>query len=238
MKALFILSLFPFFGYAQTTVIAKKTKKAIYVAADSRVTFMAVASDGQPIRDTIQFCKIHTYGKFNFALLGLDIFNAREQAKKSCEGAKSFDDLAQKYATTWTKHLGTVLKEQRDKDNAGFLDLLKYNAPYCSQLMIFGKEADSLYLAVIVFKIENAVLGDVIVSATLIKRDLLYGGHVEEIRDTIEKKQTWKHGTIKTMNALIKIEANAWPLWVGAPIDMIKVTKKKIKWIQKKKTCA
>jgi len=67
MKLILIFILPPILTVSQTTVILKKTKKAIYVAADSRITYMKSRQTGllttEYTTDTNTMCKIYTKRK-------------------------------------------------------------------------------------------------------------------------------------------------------------------------------
>ena len=92
MKLLLTLTTLFFFLFtqSQTCIIAKKTKDAIYVGADSRLTTQRkIISTGKIITDTSSGCKIYTYGKFNFAIEGAFINNATNEAKEACSKRKS-----------------------------------------------------------------------------------------------------------------------------------------------------
>ena len=67
--------------------------------------------------------------------------------------------------------------------------------------------------------------------------DFFASGHVEEIVDTLKSKTVWKKGIIKTIDFLIEEEKKYHPIEVGGPIDLIKITKTKTKWLRRKSMC-
>lgn len=224
--------------YSQTCVIARKTKKAIYVGADSRTTvYLYAPSTGELTFDTGSTCKIFTHGKFNFATLGANLQMSIDEAISACDNSNSFKEVIIKYATSFVNKFAEDLEENRKKRFNFFSTLIDKQLPNLAQIIFFGKESDSLFLGIVQFRILSSKLEPVKLSAYFAESNILYGGHIDEIKDTMQTPKIWKRGTIETIKALISIEAKAYPLEVGGFIDMIKVSRKKTKWIQKKEAC-
>jgi hypothetical protein len=111
------------------------------------------------------------------------------------------------------------------------------NNPNISQVIFFGRESDSFFLSIVRFRLLSN--GDVSVNlgASVVSSNQLYAGHINEIRDTLQSKNVWNKGTFKTITSLINIGSAAHPISVGGPIDLIKVTKRKTIWVQRKEIC-
>src|SRR5688572_4671053 len=91
---------------SQTVVIARKTKNAIYVGADSRLTIKAHdLKTGAEYTDTNSICKIITVGKFNIAFAGYNITEAVRSAKLVCSYKKNILDAMDSFSINF----GTIL---------------------------------------------------------------------------------------------------------------------------------
>src|SRR5690349_6921346 len=105
-----ISSLFFFYNsFSQTCVIARKTKKAIYVGADSRVSIYRSDMQGNSRTDTGSICKIYRCGKFNFAVIGTSADISIKNAKAACLNGNNFSQVINLYADSQNKELQTRL---------------------------------------------------------------------------------------------------------------------------------
>jgi hypothetical protein len=224
--------------FAQTCVIAKKTKNAIYVGADSREVFTKTNPNTNKLYDSIgSICKLYHIGNFNFASLGQEIDAEIKMAKIICRDKKSFAEVVESFGKMFGSYLGFYLQYQKTHDSNSYHKLIK-EKPFISQTMFFGYENDSAILADVLFQVPDTIKDFIIIKHTIIKRDLLYGGFVEEIRGPIEKETTWKNGTVQTIKKLIQVEMAAHPKDVGGDINMLKITPDgQIEWIPKKNSC-
>lgn len=229
----------PLFINAQTCIIAKKTKEAIYVGADSRLTSTRkIISTGKIITDTSSICKIYTHGKFNFAIEGAFLNEAIIEANNACLKGKSFPDVIKIYFDSFGKKLMKLVDYIKKSDSSTFRERIANG--WFSQIIFFGEDSDSLHLSLLFFTYNeissNSFRIDCKVSTG--KNDILMAGHIHEIKDIIYKPETWASGEIKTINSLIQIESKYHPMEVGGYIDIIKYTKKNGGvWIQRKKQC-
>lgn len=224
--------------FAQTCVIARKSQNAIYVGADSRVVFTRTNAITGKLYDSIgSVCKLYHQGKFNFAALGQEINEEIRLAKISCQNKKSFEEVIQSFGTTFGSYLGLYLGYQKRRDSNSYNLLIK-EKPYISQTMFFGYENNLPVLADVLFEVPDTIKDIIIVKHTIVKKDLLYGGYIEEIRGPIEKETTWKNGIVQTIKELIQVEVAAHPKEVGGDINIIKVTPDgQIEWIPNANSC-
>jgi hypothetical protein len=245
MKLLLILAVILQFleGASQTVVIARKTKKAIYVGADSRKTFYSVIMPAEKslelpkmVYDTGSMCKILTVKQFNVAFVGWNIDKSIAQAKTSCEKSNTFSEAISNYGKSYAMELRSTLRSLQEKNIMTYGAIMKEYPKTISQAIFFGYEGDSAILRFVYFQWEKGV-SSIEIQYSTGKRDLIYGGHIEEIRDTMGLTQTWRRGTIKTIKYLIKKQSDIHTIQVGGPIDILKITRKKRKWIQKKQMC-
>jgi hypothetical protein len=223
---------------AQTCVIARKTKDAIYVGADSREVFTKTNPNTRKLYDSIgSICKVYHIGGFNFAALGQEIGEEIKMAKMICRDKKSFADAIESFGKMFASYLGLYLQYQKTHDSNSFNELIK-EKPFISQTMFIGYEHDSAMMADVLFQVPDTIKDVIIIKHTIIKRDLLYGGFIEEIRDPIEKETTWKDGTVQTIKKLIQAEIAAHPKEVGGDIIVLKITPDgQIEWIPRQNSC-
>lgn len=240
------LLLFPLFlfcnSYSQTCIIAKKTKDAIYVGAESRgiVPYYDPITKKTYKKPISNLCKIQSYGIFNFTVCGIGFPIAMDECKKAAKNQKSFTSVAKKYITSFSKRLRDTLESIRDDKFLSFLDIVKdipQDSNRLGRTIFFGVEADTLFLGQIDFYLDSKFWEPVLISVDAKVGNLFGGGHLNHIKDTIIKESTWAEGEVKTINALIKIEIMNDSLEVGGDIDIIKITTRDKVWIQRKKIC-
>jgi hypothetical protein len=103
-------------------------------------------------------------------------------------------------------------------------------------VIFFGKDSDSLFLAMAYFTVTIKPDNRLYVDSYLAKAEILVAGHTDEILDTLGKKETWRGDIVKTIKSLIAIVAKAHPFEVGGNIQVVKFTKKNgLRWINGKK---
>jgi len=224
--------------FAQTCVIARKTINAIYVGADSREVFTKTNPNTNRLYDSIgSICKLYHSGNFNFATLGQEIDEEIKMAKILCRDKKSFAEVVESFGKMFASYLGLYLQYQKTRDSNSYHELIK-EKPFISQTVFFGYENDSAMLADVLFQVPDTIKDIIIIKHTIVKRDLLYGGFIEEIRDSIDKETTWKNGTVQTIKELIQVEMAAHPKEVGGDIIILKVTPDgQIEWIPSRNSC-
>lgn len=89
------------------------------------------------------------------------------------------------------------------------------------------------------FNLINKATEPCIVQWSFSYLDILYGGLTSDIKASLNYKGTWeKEKDIPNrMIELTNIEAELHPMIVSTPIDILKVTKKRVRWLQRKKLC-
>ena len=220
-----------FYSFPQTCVIAKKTNDAIYVGADSRVTTTTITNGIKTI-DTSSIRKIYFFDNVGYAIIGnygttaIDMLN-RDLRKDAT--AKSIQDA---YANFFFS-LSDSLRALEHKNPKEHHDILEKGKESISQLIIFGREADSLFIYSI--KIYFDEKENNIKFQPSVRTDLMYGGKVEEIRDTLETKSVWGNCKEKQMNKtlthLLNISSSHHPQEVGGKFWILKVTRKEMRWL-------
>ena len=222
---------------SQTVVIAKKTKKAIYVGADSRMLSTVYYDDGRIQIDTASVCKIHSYGKFNFAIIGTMVDVSLKDAVEACKKGKTFDEVMELYANTFLQKLANHYEKMRKNYLDIFTNQVEKNQPNFTQIVFFGVENDSLFLAHLYSRLTSSPFESVAFTMYKFVGNTVAAGHIGEIADTLKQKNVWNNGIFKTIDFLIKEEMKYHPLEVGEAIDLMRVTKKGAKWLRRKSMC-
>ena len=232
-----LLHLFFYRPQAQTVVIAKKTKKAIYVGARSRMLSTTYYDNGKIQFDTASVCKIHGVGKFNFAIIGTMIDVSLTEAKEACKKGTTFREVMEIYAQSFVQKLADHYELLR----RNYFDIFKQQVSRCqpnfTQIIFFGVEEDSLFLGHLCSKLTSSQFEPVTFTIYGSTGNFFAAGHIYEITDTLKKKNVWDKGIVETIDFLIKKEMKYHPLEVGGAIDLIKVTKREIRWLRRKSLC-
>lgn len=183
-------------------------------------------------------CKIQTSGKYNFAFAGGFSDEAQFEAKKATLKGGNHLVVGSAYIKSFGQLIENELNRYWKVSEKAYRDVVGEDFPSISKIFFLGVEADSLYLLYLRFDIIENVSNRTV----KIKPFASYAiqgvvGHAEEIKDTINSKTVWNKGIVPTINNLIKIAMVAHPVEVGGKIDIIKVTRKKVEWVQKKTQC-
>ena len=239
MKLIYIIIAisFPLSSISQTCVIAKKTKEAIYVAADSRATQTNYNNEGRSINKTNSVCKIYYSNKVGFAVIGAFFDDSINEALKACQSKVNIIDIISSYASSFTEVIRIKLDSIKKVNFFSYFEIITERKPFISQIIFFCVDSDSLFLAIGGFEVEDRIESEIKVKFNAYRASECCAGHVREIKDTVLNPTTWNGDIINTMNRLIKIEMSADPLTVGGDIDIIKVSHNKVEWIQRKKQC-
>lgn len=239
-KSIYLYILFaanPFISYTQTCIIAKKTKDAIFIGADSRIVSSS-RINGVYKKDTSSMCKIFTQGKYNFAISGSGINQSPKYVSDACKKGGSFVQVIQNYTNTfneWIKNDINRLKVALPTDS--FYSLYKSWQPYYNNVIFWGIEKDTLFLGMAYFTatLEPLNNNNIRIEGWISQETMFAIGHTNHIEKSL-KKETWKGDVSTIIQSLIKIEAKANPIEVGGQIHLLKFTKKSgLEWINRKK---
>ena len=225
--------------FSQTCIILNKTEGVIYVGSDSRGgAFKSVPGNSPSI-----LCKINSVGKFNFAISGVGFPMALEECKKACPNKTTFLEVINIFVPSFIKKLQDSLEIVRQRLPALFTEIT-HSPEHLANVLFFGTEADSLYIAQVRFVLDTDISTPVRVSASggpyatkTNKPIIIATGFTDEIEPIVFKEKTWQAGIVKTIKRLIQIEIKYHPDKVNGPIDILKVTLKGNEWIQRKNVC-
>ncbi len=213
-------------GYSQTCVIAKKTKDAIYVGADSRINKQPFGTD--ITTDTGSIRKIYKCGQVNYAVIGSFGTEVINELNGKCTKSSTANYLDIAYRNFGYKLRNTLLA-LRKQDERTFNAFIKEWGKAISQVIIFGKEADSLFMYRIKIYYDN-ITQDIRFERS-IRTDLLYAGEVDEISPYLEDKKTWIANPVTVIKRFIDTSAAYNKLKVGGKTIVMKVTLKGAFWL-------
>lgn len=252
LHILLILLLVSFYKtHSQTIVIFKKTKDAIYVAADSRA---ATTSIGITNREGLvptyimsetyndSSCKISFANNIGMAFLGSHMELSYQCATDACNSSKSVMELLRNYVNAYMPKLRENLERMRLRDPSAFEKIIDPLQNTISEILFFGYNADTPFIKYVYFLRRDPALTpfgsvELIAKGNNVEVDSYCFGKKEQIEDTLKKASVWHKGIVPTINNLAAIAAKANPSTVGGPIDIVKVTRAGRKWIQKKSYC-
>jgi len=226
-----------------TTLIAVRTAKEVFLAADSmmikggeirsackiiQVEDMFISFGGKPIFPQYQFDAIRSAD---------DIFSRKDTFRNNMET----------YIALIKWQLTPIIDKMR-KDVKLFNDYFHAPNRFIFVLIVSTIEADSPVFYEITFYVnsshnEPAIIKSVIRDSTkrLIgsQREILIEGEQSEILDSIDKNALDKpdFDPIKNIIKWIRLEATANPDKVRLPIDILRITKDRAEWIQHKPEC-
>jgi hypothetical protein len=236
---------------SQTVVIFKRTKNAIYVAADSRKVSTVLKEHTNAARhikyeledelsDTS--CKIRFSNNIGVAMLGTFSELSFECALQACAKNKSILPAIKNYIDCYKPKLTDSLEAMRLKSASGFDLMIDPLENTLTEALFFGFAADTPYLYYIYFMRKDpryTQLGrvELTVEAQVVFVNEACLGKKNEIEDSIRNPTTWRQGIITTIKKYAAISKKHNPKTVGGPIDIVMVTRTNRKWIQKKQRC-
>jgi hypothetical protein len=234
-----LLLMLPIIAFSQTCIIVKRTKHAIYVGADSRFSRTGIYGNGKT--DTVPYegCKIHTVGKYHFAPSGAYIDLNAETAKRVFRTAPSFSDGIIKFAEEFATAVRDSLDMVRTRLPANYRVMQDKYKGGIGNLVVFGYESDTQFVRVL--KFETLLLPQsVTISPWLysIHKDSAFAvGEINGLHSIINDKKTWRGSYKKAIINLIKVQSKYTPMTVALPVDIMKVVKRRDKWILRKQYC-
>lgn len=212
----------------QTCVIAKKTKGAIYIGADSRVATQTTVN-GETTIDTSSVRKIFWCGNAGYAVIGSFGLKAIRVLNKYCNKSANGKSIQVGYQDFFY-WLADTLSDLKSSNPKWFDSYIKKWGDALAQLVIFGRESDSFYLYRIKLYYDEPTKK--IKFEPSVRTDLMYAGEVDEIKNDLEKPSTWSKGAKEVIKEYIDKAAKYHPIEVGGKTDILKVTSKGITWIK------
>ncbi len=220
--------------YSQTTILLRKTKSSITLAADTRVRNTSVYKNGifeskTEIVDT--FRKIGGANNLYFGISGSYIKNMFEYAKHACANSKTIYEAAEKFYNNVSpilfdslNRLNTVNKKRLENE---YLNRMIVGIVFCA----FQDTAEFVRIIITPIPAPDGIMlkPDIVVSAQYDAVCNFGFGHLTAIDKKIHDEKLWaENSAVNGMIKLIKIQSKATPLNVSPPIDILTLTKGKV----------
>jgi hypothetical protein len=240
-----------------TSIVAVKDSDAIVIGADSKTTLTSAGSSvGEA--GSIPKCKIVQAGNLFFASAGYagisragvpgnvdPEFDLREIITRELQGNGSIGDKMGDLEKMLVANLTRVAEKAR-KDNAAFF-LTRFVRHPVYTIIVGGLDNGELVLMVRTFRLvispsgalsfgigRFSCPGDCQESAATI-----FEGRTEAIRNYLEQHKLFLYfaDPVTAVRDLVGLEISEDPSFVGPPIDILRLTRKGVEWIQRKPLC-
>jgi hypothetical protein len=248
MQTRILLILFhvtPLLSICQTCIVAVKSKNKVVIAADSRVAQTTIGNNETTEDYADTACKIVSNGQFGIAYEGHGGQQCMNTARYALQTFSSPSQIKDYFLNTTR----TLLEKYEDSllllPYPSVLEYVEKNYPTGMQHMLggiffFGYQADSVIFET--WYLQRIALNDGHYHDVWFLRkisDTVAFGEVTEIyaNGILSNKSTWAKGVIPGIISVINYSHDHHPTHVGGPIDIIEVTPKRSKWLQKKPIC-
>jgi ATP-dependent protease HslVU (ClpYQ) peptidase subunit len=229
-----------------TSIVAIKTGDDIFIGTDSKVLIEKDVAISQ--------CKI---GRMNNAYLvfsGIPSlpksnFNAYEIAAKAFAGTGTISERLAAFDRAVAKKLQEAFENLRKTDEKLFSkwyteDVINRIA---MQVLVAGAEKDGTTLAMLEYRITSqknepvklqTFKENIVTKKGSNQPKILLLGMQDAIHSLMKKKDFFSDfDEVRNINEWITAEAQAEPTMVGGPIDILKISPKKVEWIQHQRQC-
>jgi hypothetical protein len=240
-----------------TSIVAVKDGDVIVIGADSKTTLMSAGS-GIGEAGSISKCKIVQAGNLFFASAGYggvsragvpcDVdpeYDLKEIIAGELQGNGSIAGKMGNLEKVLVANL-TLIAEKARKDNAAFF-LARFVRHPVYTIIVGGLDNGELVLMVRTFRLVIAPSGaltfgigrfscpgDCRESAATI-----FEGRTEAIRNYLAQHKLFLYfaDPVTAVRDLVGLEISQDPSFVGPPIDILRLTRRGVEWIQKKPLC-
>ena len=229
-----------------TSIVAIKTGNDIFIGTDSKVLIEKDVAISQ--------CKITRMNDIYLVFSGVPSFpgsnfNAYEIAEKSFAGKGTINERLTAYDKAVSGKLQAAFEKLRTTDDKLFsrwytADVLNRIA---MQVLVAGAEKKGTTLIMLEYRIMSQKNEPV--KLQLIKQNIetkkgsdqpkiLLLGMKDAINDLMKKKDFFSDfDEVRNINEWILAEAAAEPKLVSGPVDILKISPKKVEWLQHKSQC-
>ena len=226
---LFAFLLITGLSYSQTTIIVRKEKDKIIAVADTKLGYL-----GSSKTDTME--KIGVTNNICFAVGGIFFRENYNAALESCKKANTFQQAIDSF---FAKRF-VEIRKQFDTLKATSLEYYqKYMHQPGSTVIFFGYENKKYKIAPITFILPQTLgKGESAVGALTVPYS--YGGacnydtitytygFLNAISDSVCLDVTWQQNPEETAIRLLRKQIHKTPEFVGSPITIVTIRKKKI----------
>lgn len=229
-----------------TSIIAIKSGDDIYLGADSKVLIENDVAISQ--------CKITKMSDIylifsGMASISVANFNAYEIANTVFAGKGTISERVNAYDKAVQGKLQAAFEKLRTSDPKYFSrwyaeDVVNRIA---MQVLVAGPEKKGTVLTMLEYRIMSpqnapvelkAIRQDITTKPGSTNPKILLLGMQDAINELLQKKDYFSDfNAVRSINDWITAEATAEPTKVSAPIDILKISPKKVEWIQHKEQC-
>ncbi len=238
-----LLTNFTEYAVAQTTIVAIRTPEEIWIGADSKVTNVHNKSITKSV------CKIKQVGRLFYAFAGFSNYTGSSYdlvsiVNKACRNNLSLSGKVKTFEKLIVPPLSKALKRIQINRPSYFAEEIQDKAVI--QIVFAGIEngEPSFFVRNIRVEDNDGNSPTITINEVSCPGDceggemVVYLGHTEAIESFLETKDSfWEIGYAAGIRELITIQIEAEPDDVGPPIDMLRISNRGAKWIQKKPRC-
>lgn len=233
-------------GFAQTTIIAARDASEVIMAADSK---------GTPLEDASRFvkvCKILTCGNLLVGIAGIReaaisgiSFKIPPIVEEVCRANRVTQDKVMNLERLVMPPLTELLKEIRRRDIAYYGGLVQMRAVV--NVVFIGFENNIPFIISRNFLTPATIEETVVVTVSGSDQtsllpagqiDYVFAGHHEGISEFVKTRNDfWRAGLIEGAKFLVTYMIADRADVVGFPIDIVRLDKSGVKWVQRKPEC-
>lgn len=220
-------------SFSTCIVIYIANNKHIYVAADSRRSF--IFNDGTGGNQYESVCKIHNVGTNYFAIAGIDDGRLLKEATKALQLNSDADTAIKSFGTAMVKHYNRLMTDTRLYYPDKFRHFLRDGL---AEVSFFGFQNGAPHVTDIEFTCSQDKNGVVIskyrihqvysITAIGLSRDITNAKPEDLPSAAIREQDPGSY-----VEDLVKIEAKMQPLAVSESIDLLDLTPSGPVWIRK-----
>ncbi len=241
-----------------TSIVAVMNNDEIVIGADSKSTLTPTGGRGKSDPESITKCKIVQAGNLFFASAGsaglgpigaggaVDReFDIKETIARGLLVRGGIDEKVRNLEKALVADLSRVAEKARQDNFAFFLERF-VNQPVHT-VIVGGLDNGELVLRVRTFRLIVSPSGSL--SFEIERFDCpgdcrssfiaIFEGQTEAIRNYLQDHVLFLHfaDPITAVRDLVKLEIATDPSSVGPPVDILRLTKKSVKWVQRKPLC-
>ncbi len=229
-----------------TSIVAIKTGDDIFIGTDSKVLIEKDVGISQ--------CKITKMSNVYLVFSGIPAlpassFNAYEIAEKSFAGKGTISERLAAYDKAVMGKLQEAFEKLRTTNDKLFSRWYTEDVTnrIAMQVLVAGAEKKGTTLAMLEYRILSqkdepvklqAIKQDIVTKKGSAQPKILFLGMQDAIHALMKQKDFFgDFDEVRNINEWIMAEAKAEPSLVSGPVDILKISPKRVQWIQHKSQC-
>ncbi|CCH54520.1 hypothetical protein BN8_03700 [Fibrisoma limi BUZ 3] len=223
-----------------TCIVIYRTDKEIIVGADSRRLAFVFNEKTNQFRDVTfdNFCKIRHQGSINYAVAGFNDDLLHEVAMQASKGKNDLAKVAADYIKLLTPRLEASAEAFRRQDINKYKE--RFQEPAIADVAFFGFDKGKPVVIYLMFLITTPPNQPVRIRSEykVDQHVTLLGVFGEIVKMPFNNVMAeLKKNPVTAIRRFIGLENKANPMWVGGPIDVMRVNVQGRTWVAKKKIC-